>query len=380
MYVSIKEESMATVKLENIYKSFGETEVLFDINLEIDDKEFVVFVGPSGCGKTTLLRIISGLEEVTSGKVVIDDKDVSNAPPVERGISMVFLSYALYPHLSVFENIAFPLRVAKLKEKELEEKVFKAADILQLRDRLDFKPGQLSGGQRQRVAIGRSIVRDPKVFLFDEPLSNLDAALRGDMRVELAKLHQNLKTTMIYVTHDQIEAMTMADKIVVLRDGVIEQVGSPMDLYHHPMTKFVAGFIGQPKMNFLKTTNVIVQNKKLTTNVTDSNSVTLVVEVEETKSGDLVEIGIRPEDLEITSDKKGLLMNVEVVEHLGATVILYGSVQEDGDFCAVLPSDVDVKPGQDIRLKLDPAKCHAFKENGQALYRIVGNDLTKEQP
>ena len=380
MYVSIKEESMATVKLENIYKSFGETEVLFDINLEIDDKEFVVFVGPSGCGKTTLLRIISGLEEVSSGKVVIDDKNVSNAPPVERGISMVFQSYALYPHLSVFENIAFPLRVAKLKEKELEEKVFKAADILQLRDRLDFKPGQLSGGQRQRVAIGRSIVRDPKVFLFDEPLSNLDAALRGDMRVELAKLHQNLKTTMIYVTHDQIEAMTMADKIVVLRDGVIEQVGSPMDLYHHPMTKFVAGFIGQPKMNFLKTTNVIVQNKKLTTNVTDSNSVTLVVEVEETKSGDLVEIGIRPEDLEITSDKKGLLMNVEVVEHLGATVILYGSVQEDGDFCAVLPSDVDVKPGQDIRLKLDPAKCHAFKENGQALYRIVGNDLTKEQP
>ena len=380
MYVSIKEESMATVKLENIYKSFGETEVLFDINLEIDDKEFVVFVGPSGCGKTTLLRIISGLEEVSSGKVVIDDKDVSNAPPVERGISMVFQSYALYPHLSVFENIAFPLRVAKLKEKELEEKVFKAADILQLRDRLDFKPGQLSGGQRQRVAIGRSIVRDPKVFLFDEPLSNLDAALRGDMRVELAKLHQNLKTTMIYVTHDQIEAMTMADKIVVLRDGIIEQVGSPMDLYHHPMTKFVAGFIGQPKMNFLKTTNVIVQNKKLTTNVTDSNSVTLVVEVEETKSGDVVEIGIRPEDLEITSDKKGLLMNVEVVEHLGATVILYGSVQEDGDFCAVLPSDVDVKPGQDIRLKLDPAKCHAFKENGQALYRIVGNDLTKEQP
>ena len=380
MYASIKEESMATVKLENIYKSFGETEVLFDINLEIDDKEFVVFVGPSGCGKTTLLRIISGLEEVSSGKVIIDDKDVSNAPPVERGISMVFQSYALYPHLSVFENIAFPLRVAKLKEKELEEKVFKAADILQLRDRLDFKPGQLSGGQRQRVAIGRSIVRDPKVFLFDEPLSNLDAALRGDMRVELAKLHQNLKTTMIYVTHDQIEAMTMADKIVVLRDGIIEQVGSPMDLYHHPMTKFVAGFIGQPKMNFLKTTNVIVQNKKLTTNVTDSNSVTLVVEVEETKSGDLVEIGIRPEDLEITSDKKGLLMNVEVVEHLGATVILYGSVQEDGDFCAVLPSDVDVKPGQDIRLKLDPAKCHAFKENGQALYRIVGNDLTKEQP
>ncbi len=360
---------MATVKLENIYKSFGETEVLFDINLEINDKEFVVFVGPSGCGKTTLLRIISGLEEATRGQVIIDDKNVSNAPPVERGISMVFQSYALYPHLSVFENIAFPLRVAKIKGKELEEKVFKAADILRLRDRLDFKPGQLSGGQRQRVAIGRSIVREPKVFLFDEPLSNLDAALRADMRVELAKLHQNLKTTMIYVTHDQIEAMTMADKIVVLHDGVIEQAGSPMELYHHPMTKFVAGFIGQPRMNFLTTNNVVVKNKKITASVTEFNSVTLSVEVDETKSGDVIEIGIRPEDLEVTSDKKGLPMNVEVVEHLGATVILYGSVQGNSDFCAVLPSDVDVKPGQIINLELNPSKCHAFKSNGQALYR-----------
>jgi len=360
---------MATVKLENIYKSFGETEVLFDINLEINDKEFVVFVGPSGCGKTTLLRIISGLEEATRGQVIIDDKNVSNAPPVERGISMVFQSYALYPHLSVFENIAFPLRVAKIKGKELEEKVFKAADILRLRDRLDFKPGQLSGGQRQRVAIGRSIVREPKVFLFDEPLSNLDAALRADMRVELAKLHQNLKTTMIYVTHDQIEAMTMADKIVVLHDGVIEQVGSPMELYHHPMTKFVAGFIGQPRMNFLTTNNVVVKNKKITASVTEFNSVTLSVEVDETKSGDVIEIGIRPEDLEVTSDKKGLPMNVEVVELLGATVILYGSVQGNSDFCAVLPSDVDVKPGQIINLELNPSKCHAFKSNGQALYR-----------
>jgi len=360
---------MATVKLENIYKSFGETEVLFDINLEINDKEFVVFVGPSGCGKTTLLRIISGLEEATRGQVIIDDKNVSNAPPVERGISMVFQSYALYPHLSVFENIAFPLRVAKIKGKELEEKVFKAADILRLRDRLDFKPGQLSGGQRQRVAIGRSIVREPKVFLFDEPLSNLDAALRADMRVELAKLHQNLKTTMIYVTHDQIEAMTMADKIVVLHDGVIEQAGSPMELYHHPMTKFVAGFIGQPRMNFLTTNNVVVKNKKITASVTEFNSVTLSVEVDETKSGDVIEIGIRPEDLEVTPDKKGLPMNVEVVEHLGATVILYGSVQGNSDFCAVLPSDVDVKPGQIINLELNPSKCHAFKSNGQALYR-----------
>ena len=362
---------MATVKLENIYKSFDETEVLFDINLEINDKEFVVFVGPSGCGKTTLLRIISGLEEATSGKVIIDDQDVSNAPPVERGISMVFQSYALYPHLSVFENIAFPLRVAKVNEKELEERVFKAADILQLNDRLDFKPGQLSGGQRQRVAIGRSIVRNPKVFLFDEPLSNLDAALRGDMRVELAKLHQNLQTTMIYVTHDQIEAMTMADKIVVLRDGVIEQVGSPMDLYHHPKTKFVAGFIGHPKMNFLKTSNVEINGEQLTASISESTSISLSVEVADTKTGDEIEVGIRPEDLELTSDNKGLPMNIEVVEHIGATVILYGSVEGNSDFCAVLPSDTNVNPGETVHLALESSKCHAFNIQGQALYRQV---------
>jgi len=359
---------MATVKLENIYKSFGETEVLFDINLEINDKEFVVFVGPSGCGKTTLLRIISGLEEATTGGVIIDDKDVSNAPPVERGISMVFQSYALYPHLSVFENIAFPLRVAKVNEKELEEKVFKAADILQLRDRLDFKPGQLSGGQRQRVAIGRSIVRDPKVFLFDEPLSNLDAALRGDMRVELAKLHQNLATTMIYVTHDQIEAMTMADKIVVLRDGVIEQVGSPMDLYHNPKTKFVAGFIGQPNMNFLKTSDTDIKKKKLSANIGEL-SLELAVDVSNIKTGDEVDIGIRPEDLIVSSKKGGIPMTVDVVEHIGATVILYGSVLGNSNFCAVLPSDSVVKPGDTVNLALDPLKCHAFDSSGHSLLK-----------
>jgi len=359
---------MATVKLENISKSFGETEVLFDINLEINDKEFVVFVGPSGCGKTTLLRIISGLEEATVGSVLIDGNDVSNAPPVERGISMVFQSYALYPHLSVFENIAFPLRVAKVNEKELEEKVFKAANILQLRDRLDFKPGQLSGGQRQRVAIGRSIVRDPKVFLFDEPLSNLDAALRGDMRVELAKLHQNLNSTMIYVTHDQIEAMTMADKIVVLHDGVIEQVGSPMELYHNPKTKFVAGFIGHPNMNFLQASDAKINKGKLTATLGDS-SVNIPLEAGDTKDGDSIEIGIRPEDT-VVSNKGGVPMNVDVVEHVGATVILYGSVLDNSNFCAVLPSDSVIKPGDEIHLTIDSNKCHAFNSAGQALKRI----------
>ncbi|NRA98758.1 MAG: ABC transporter ATP-binding protein, partial [Rhodobacteraceae bacterium] len=243
---------MATLQLQKINKSFGEAHVLHDIDLAIRDREFVVFVGPSGCGKSTLLRIIAGLEEATSGAIVIDGEDVSREHPIDRGISMVFQSYALYPHLTVFENIAFPLRVAKMPEPELKERVNRAAEILQLTERLQHKPGQLSGGQRQRVAIGRSIVRNPKIFLFDEPLSNLDAALRGDMRVELSQLHKDLDATMVYVTHDQVEAMTMADRIVVLKDGYVEQFGTPMELYHHPQTKFVAGFIGSPKMNFIE--------------------------------------------------------------------------------------------------------------------------------
>ncbi|MDG1737734.1 MAG: ATP-binding cassette domain-containing protein, partial [Paracoccaceae bacterium] len=242
---------MATLDLEKISKSFGDAEVLHDIDLAIHDKEFVVFVGPSGCGKSTLLRIIAGLEETTEGRIVIGGEDVSSAPPVERGISMVFQSYALYPHLSVYENIAFPLRVQKMQAAELEKRVNKAAEILQLTDKLKLKPGQLSGGQRHRVAIGRSIVREPRVFLFDEPLSNLDAALRGDMRVELSQLHRKLDATMVYVTHDQIEAMTMADKIVVLNGGHVEQIGSPLDLYDRPKNRFVASFIGSPAMNLL---------------------------------------------------------------------------------------------------------------------------------
>ena len=240
---------MATLDLQNITKSFGTAAVLHGIDLAIRDKEFVVFVGPSGCGKSTLLRIVAGLELATTGRIVIDGSDVSALAPVDRGISMVFQSYALYPHLTVFENIAFPLRVQKLAEPDLKARVAKAADILQLTEKLGLKPGQLSGGQRQRVAIGRSIVRNPRVFLFDEPLSNLDAALRGDMRVELSQLHRDLAATMVYVTHDQIEAMTMAHRIVVLNAGRVEQFGTPMELYHHPATRFVATFIGQPNMN-----------------------------------------------------------------------------------------------------------------------------------
>jgi len=233
---------------------------------------------------------------------------------------------------------------------------------------LSFKPGQLSGGQRQRVAIGRSIVRNPRVFLFDEPLSNLDAALRGDMRVELAKLHQNLKTTMIYVTHDQIEAMTMADKIVVLNDGVVQQFGAPMELYHHPITKFVAGFIGHPKMNFIKTTNTVVEGNELNVNI-DEEVISLPVEIGGIKSGDMIELGVRPEDLMLSSDNQGLSMIVEVVEHIGATAIIYGSAAGNDDFCAVLPGDTLIHPGQTINLLIDSSKCHAFDSQGIALRR-----------
>ena len=240
---------MSTLTLENVTKSFGQTEVLSAINLAVSDGEFVVFVGPSGCGKSTLLRIIAGLEDQTGGRVLIGGADVTGKEPIDRGIAMVFQSYALYPHLTVFENIAFPLRLQKLPKEETRQRVEAAAATLDLMDRLDHKPSQLSGGQRQRVAIGRAIVRNPKVFLFDEPLSNLDASLRGAMRVELSELHEKLATTMVYVTHDQIEAMTMADRIVVLNGGHVEQFGSPMELYHRPSTRFVAGFIGQPGMN-----------------------------------------------------------------------------------------------------------------------------------
>ncbi|MGJ8612522.1 MAG: ABC transporter ATP-binding protein, partial [Octadecabacter sp.] len=242
---------MGQLKLTGVCKSFGDAQVIKPTDLTIEEGEFAVFVGPSGCGKSTMLRMIAGLEEVTSGDIEIDGTVVNNLPPVKRGISMVFQSYALYPHMTVFENIAFPLRVARESESEVKRMVHKAADVLKLNERLQHRPGELSGGQRQRVAIGRAIVREPQIFLFDEPLSNLDAALRADMRVELSRLHGQLKNTMIYVTHDQIEAMTMADKIVVLRDGIIEQVGSPLELYHKPANKFVAGFIGNPNMNFL---------------------------------------------------------------------------------------------------------------------------------
>ena len=357
---------MATLDLKNIGKSFGTVSVLKDINLAIADKEFVVFVGPSGCGKSTLLRIIAGLEEASSGQIVIEGRDVSREHPVDRGISMVFQSYALYPHLTVFENIAFPLRVQKMQEAELKTRVGRAAEILKMTDKLQLKPGQLSGGQRQRVAIGRSIVRNPKVFLFDEPLSNLDAALRGDMRVELSQLHRELNATMVYVTHDQVEAMTMADRIVVLNGGHVEQFGTPMELYHHPATKFVAGFIGQPNMNLIPSLVKGVDAGGLIVELAGGHVMTVPVDTSGVKAGDKVEVGVRPENVILGGE---LAVTVRVLERLGGVSIIYGAIGGAVRFCASLPGDAVIAEGGTLRLSVAPGDCHVFDADGKVLRR-----------
>ena len=366
---------MATLGLNAISKSFGTAKVLHDISLAIKDKEFVVFVGPSGCGKSTLLRNIAPLAEATSRTIETAGEDVSDAHPVDRGISMVFQSYALYPHLSVFENIAFPLRVQKLDAADIKERVGRAAEILQLTDKLDLKPGQLSGGQRQRVAIGRSIVRNPKVFLFDEPLSNLDAALRGDMRVELSQLHRDLDATMVYVTHDQVEAMTMADRIVVLNGGRVEQFGTPMELYHHPATKFVAAFIGQPNMNFIPA-RVTGQTDGLAVELDGGHKMVLPVDVDTVSVGDAVEVGVRPEDVEIGTE--GVEVTVNVLERLGGISVTYGTIgSAESRFCASLSGDAPVKEGRNLTLTVAPESCHVFDAGGRVLRRMAAPELVE---
>ena len=364
---------MATLDLISVNKSFGSAKVLHDISLAIQDKEFVVFVGPSGCGKSTLLRIIAGLEEATSGQIIIDGEDVSEAHPVDRGISMVFQSYALYPHLSVYENIAFPLRVQKMPQADMDARVQRAADILQLTDKLQLKPGQLSGGQRQRVAIGRSIVRNPKVFLFDEPLSNLDAALRGDMRVELSQLHRSLEATMVYVTHDQVEAMTMADRIVVLNGGRVEQFGTPMELYHHPQTKFVASFIGQPNMNLIPGSVLDSDATGLKIALEGGHEMVVPVDGARVSKGDTVEVGIRPEHVAL--GESGLDVTVNVLERLGGVSITYGTVGNGTRFCASLPGDAVIQEGGPVKLAVNPQDCHVFDANGHVLRRQAAPEL-----
>ncbi len=362
---------LGQLNLNRVQKFYGTFEVLKSIDLEVRNGEFVVFVGPSGCGKSTLLRMIAGLDETSSGDILIENKRVNDLPPVKRGIAMVFQSYALYPHMSVFENIAFPLRVEKMAEEKLKAKVEHAARILHLDQRLQQKPGMLSGGQRQRVAIGRAIVREPKIFLFDEPLSNLDAALRADMRIELAKLHRQLKATMIYVTHDQVEAMTMADRIVVLNAGEIAQTGAPLELYHKPANTFVAGFIGNPKMNFLPVTCKGVSDAGVEVDCKGQTAV-IPVTPQSGLAGRTLTLGVRPEHIMLGSGDLTLKVTPTVIERLGAHTVAYAAIGGEGEnFCAMLPGTAAVRPEETIQTGIKAVDCHLFDEAGLALERRV---------
>ena len=316
---------MADVKLSGVGKAYGDVKILKGIDLEIRDGEFMVFVGPSGCGKSTLLRVIAGLEDITEGELRIGGRVVNDVPPAERGIAMVFQSHALYPHMNLFDNMAFGLKLAKVPLAEIETAVNNAARILHIEHLLQRKPKDLSGGQRQRVAIGRAIVRKPEVFLFDEPLSNLDTALRVKMRYEFAKLHEQFKTTMVYVTHDQVEAMTLADRIVVLQAGVIEQVGAPMELYEHPCNLFVAGFIGSPGMNILPATLVQAEARGATVRLGGGEIIRCAVDASAAKPGDAVRLGVRPEHLCAGVADNALQTTVTFVESLGSMTYAYCS-------------------------------------------------------
>ena len=332
---------MANVEVQNLAKSFDAVEVIPELSLVVPDSSFTVLVGPSGCGKSTLLRLIAGLEDVSQGSIFIDDIDVTWVQPSKRGVAMVFQSYALYPHMSVRENMSFALRLAKLDKAVIDKKVEDAADTLQMRDLLDRMPKELSGGQRQRVAIGRAIVRKPKVFLFDEPLSNLDAALRGQMRVELARLHKRLGATMIYVTHDQVEAMTMADHIVVMKDGVIQQTGAPLDIYNAPINKFVAGFIGSPKMNFL--------------------------EGEVAAAHKAHSIGVRPEHLKLSKTDGDWQGVVSMSERLGSDTFVSIELGDIGLLVARVVGDFKVQTGDSVFVTPVDGFVHCFDKQGQTV-------------
>ncbi len=343
---------MATLELKGVEKFFGKTQVIHDMNLSVDDGELVVFVGPSGCGKSTLLRMIAGLETLSSGEVHIDGQRVDYQPPSNRGIAMVFQSYALYPHKDVRGNLGFSLKHDKVEKSEIDRRVNIAADILGLQDMMTRKPRELSGGQRQRVAIGRAIVREPKVFLFDEPLSNLDAALRVHMRVEILKLHQRLQNTMIYVTHDQVEAMTLADRIVVFRAGRVEQIGTPLELYRTPANRFVAGFIGSPAMNFLE---VDCRN----------GSVLLHDQVvcESSQSSGTLTLGVRPEHLQV-DDNGPFKGTVQVFEHLGGEAFVHMTLTDGQIMVAKLDGEHLFRPGDHCTLGIASEKCHLFNADG----------------
>ena len=359
---------MAEVILRGVHKRFGDVQIIKGVDLEIRDHEFCVFVGPSGCGKSTLLRLIAGLEDLTSGEIRIDGQNVTDVPPSKRGLSMVFQSYALYPHMSVRNNIAFGLKMAGVPKDDIDAKVAKAAATLNLTEYLDRKPRQLSGGQRQRVAIGRAIVREPKIFLFDEPLSNLDAELRVEMRVELSKLHKRLGATMIYVTHDQVEAMTMADKIVVLRLGRIEQVGTPLDLYNAPANLFVAGFIGSPRMNFLAARVRAADAAGVEVEIGSGTTLRIARDGSGLRPGAQLTLGVRPEHLDIGEGEGAVLpATINLTEHLGGVTFFYGTLASDEPLTVEVSGQSFVEDGARVAVRLDPALCHLFDAEGKAL-------------
>jgi len=358
---------VASVELKNIRKTFGKVEAVRDVSIAIADRELVVFVGPSGCGKSTLLRMIAGLEEITAGDLSIGGNPMNRVPAADRGIAMVFQSYALYPHMTVAENMGFALKMSGAGKAEVEDKVRAAAATLQLDGLLDRKPRQLSGGQRQRVAIGRAITRSPDVFLFDEPLSNLDADLRAQMRVEIARLRDEIKATMIYVTHDQVEAMTLADRIVILNNGRLEQEGPPLTLYEKPTNRFVAGFLGQPKMNFLPVV-AAASGGKIELRLGEGGPA--LASRERSKNlnpGDRLELGIRPDAISLTN-AGGLPATVVLVERLGASSLLHARVEGHADLLTIeLPGTCQATAGSHVRLDLAGGRFHIFEKSGSAI-------------
>ena len=361
---------MSNVSIRNIHKHYADFHAVKGVSLEIKDKEFVVLVGPSGCGKTTTLRMVAGLETITEGNILIGNTVVNELPPMDRDIAMVFQNYALYPHMTVYDNMAFGLKMRKFDKTEIAKRVNNAADILGIKDHLQRKPRMLSGGQRQRVALGRAIVRNPKVFLFDEPLSNLDAKLRVQMRVEIKKLHQRLSTTSIYVTHDQIEAMTLGDRVVVMKDGLIQQMGEPLDLYNNPSNRYVAGFIGSPAMNFA---NVTISNDN---GAVWATSPVMKIRVPDrlaarmaAHAGKPATLGIRPEDLLVANGSAPDLTftaGVEVAEQLGSEILLDLKVG-DGAMVASVEPTLRVKPGESINLTMNPDRMHFFDAKTEAV-------------
>ena len=357
---------MATLELDRVVKRYGDAAVVHGVSLAVEEGEFCVFVGPSGCGKSTLLRMIAGLEPISEGEIRIDGRRVNEVPAAERGLAMVFQSYALYPHMSVRQNLAFGLENIRTPRAEIERRLAEAARMLQIEPLMERKPRQLSGGQRQRVAIGRAVVREPRIFLFDEPLSNLDAELRVQMRVELSDLHDRLGNTMVYVTHDQVEALTMADKIVVLRAGRIEQVGAPLELYNRPANRFVAGFIGSPRMNFVEGRIAAIDPDGVEVAVDGVPPLRVAADGRGCRPGDPVSLGIRPEHIG-SSDGDGneLTVTVETVEQLGSDSYLYCELPAGQRLTVHHPGQTRLRRHDRVGLSIDPARCHLFDTSEQ---------------